>query len=83
MFPVFLKKITLAQLLAVIGWAGAQAVAFGLLDGKKEQIIMSAGATILAAVWKAADAWIHTTAIKAAALAANVNAATKSGAQVR
>lgn len=65
--PTFLKNITLAQVLAIMGWAGAQAVAFGWLTGTKEQIIMSAGATIVAAIWKAADAWIQVAKIKSAA----------------
>lgn len=63
--PVFIKHLSLAQLLAVMGWIGAQAVAFGWLNGTKEQIILSAGATILAAVWHAADAWIHSANMKA------------------
>jgi hypothetical protein len=63
--PVFIRHLTLAQLLSVMGWVGAQAVAFGWLDGTKEQIILSAGATILAAAWHAADAWIHSANMKA------------------
>jgi hypothetical protein len=70
-----LKTITLVQVLAVIGWAGAQAVAFGVVDQQHEKIIMSAGATIVAAVWKAADAWIHTTTIKSQPAAVQARAA--------
>lgn len=51
--------ITPAQIAAVVGWAVAQAVAYGWLSTEQSQVIMSAGATILAAAWKIADAFLR------------------------
>lgn len=51
--------VTAAQVLAVSGWMVAQAVAFGLLDPRYEQVAISVGATVLAAAWKLADARIR------------------------
>jgi len=51
--------ITPAQVTAVLGWIGAQAVAFGWLDGRHEQTLVSGGATIVAAALKIADAYLR------------------------
>jgi uncharacterized membrane protein len=69
---VKLPDITLAQILAVFGWIVAQAVAYGFLDSEHSQVLLSAGATVIAAIWKLADAWLRTgrNNARAAALAA-------------
>jgi hypothetical protein len=75
-----MPDVTLAQALAVFGWIIAQAVAFGWLDTVKSQLVLSAGATIIGAAWKLADALIRNG--RAKAVAANpslVDAAPKSG----
>lgn len=75
-----MPDVTLAQVLAVFGWIIAQAVAFGWLDTVKSQLVLSAGATIIGAAWKLADALIRNG--RAKALAANptlVNTVPKSG----
>jgi len=54
-----MPDVTLAQTLAVFGWIIAQAVAFGWLDTVKSQLVLSAGATIIGAAWKLADALIR------------------------
>ena len=64
-----MPDVTLAQALAVFGWIIAQAVAFGWLDTVKSQLVLSAGATIIGAAWKLADALIRNG--RAHAVAAN------------
>jgi hypothetical protein len=64
-----MPDVTLAQALAVFGWIVAQAVAFGWLNSIKSQLVLSAGATIIGAAWKLADALIRSG--RAKALAAN------------
>jgi hypothetical protein len=51
--------ITPAQLVAALAWVVAQAVAFGWLDTQRSQVILSVGATGIAAAWKIADAIIR------------------------
>jgi hypothetical protein len=51
--------ITPAQIAAVVGWIVAQLVAYGYLDTRYSQIVVSAGATILGAVWAYADAHLR------------------------
>jgi hypothetical protein len=51
--------ITPAQLVAALTWVVAQAVAFGWLDTQRSQVILSVGATVIAAAWKVADAIIR------------------------
>jgi hypothetical protein len=58
---------TPAQLLAVIGWAVSQAVAYGWLDTRYSQLVVSAGSTILFTAWKIADAIIRNGRAKAVA----------------
>lgn len=66
-----MPDVTLAQVLAVFSWGVAQLVAYGVLDSLKSQLVLSAGATILAAVWKLVDAWIRSSRnqVRAAAIA--------------
>lgn len=54
-----MPDITPAQIVAVLGWIVAQAVAFGYLDKGTGQILVSSGATIIAAAWKIADAYLR------------------------
>lgn len=51
--------ITPAQIGALLTFIGGQAVAFGLIGNTKEQALVSAGSTIVAAVWKLADALLR------------------------
>lgn len=59
MFGGTRPDITAAQLVAALTWVVAQAVAFGWIDGKSSQVILSVGATVLAAAWKIADSIIR------------------------
>jgi hypothetical protein len=60
--------ITLAQAMAIFGWIVAQAVAFGWLDSMNSQLVLSAGATLIAVAWKFADAHIRGERVKAKAV---------------
>lgn len=51
--------VTPAQALAIVGWCVAQAVAYGWLDPRYEQLGVSLGATVVAAAWKLSDAVIR------------------------
>lgn len=51
--------ITPAQISAALGWIVAQLVAYGWLDTRYSQIVLSAGATILGAVWALADSYLR------------------------
>jgi hypothetical protein len=51
--------ITPAQLVAALTWVVAQAVAFGWLDTQRSQVILSVGATVIAAAWKVSDSIIR------------------------
>ena len=68
-------SITTAQILAVVGWVGAQAVAFGWITDSQQQVLISGGATIVAAAWKIADAFLR--GKRAAAMLAPAAAAKK------
>lgn len=72
MTKVKLPDITLAQVLAVFGWIVAQAVAYGVLDTSRSQVLLSGGSTVIGAVWKLADAWLRSSRnnVRAAAVAA-------------
>lgn len=59
MFTGIRPDITPAQVLAVVGWVVAQAVAFGYLDTQTSQLILSVSATVVAAAWKVGDAIIR------------------------
>ena len=54
-----MPDITPAQIAAVVGWAVAQLVAFGLVDASREQLLVSVGSTVLAAAWKLADGYLR------------------------
>lgn len=62
--------ITKAQILAILTWAAAQAVAFGWLSSPASQVTLSAAATVIAAAWKFADAHIRGKRNEAKGLAA-------------
>jgi hypothetical protein len=64
-----MPDVTPAQTAAVAGWVGSQAVAYGWLDIRYQQVVLSAGGTVLFAAWKIADAVIRNG--RARALAAN------------
>jgi len=59
MFKTQTPAITQAQLAAVVTFVVGQAVAWGLLDTTDSQLAVSAGSTLLALVWKAADAYLR------------------------
>lgn len=61
--------ITPAQIAAAVGWVVAQLVAWGYIDQAQAQLAVSLGATVLAAAWKIADAWLR--GRRAHALASN------------
>ena len=54
-----MPDLTPAQILAVVGWAVAQLVAFGVISNERAQLATSIGATVLAAILKAADAYLR------------------------
>ena len=58
--------ITAAQIGAVLTFIAGQAVAWGWITDAKAQVLVSAGSTILAAVWKLADAMLRGSRAKAA-----------------
>jgi hypothetical protein len=61
--------ITPAQILAVIGWAAAQGVAYGAISSQTEGVVLSVAATVVAAAWKIADSIIRQGRAKASGLA--------------
>jgi len=67
--PGNMPDITQAQILAVIGWIAAQAVAYGWISNEQSSLAISAGATVVAAAWKIADSYLR--ANRAKAVAAN------------
>lgn len=67
MFGLKTPDVTLAQILAALGWAVAQLVAMGVLDDATSQVVLSVGATFVAAAWKIADALIRSNRAKAKA----------------
>lgn len=60
--------VTPAQLTAVVGWAVAQVVAFAGLDNEFSQLAVSSSATLVAVIWKLADAFIRSARNKARAV---------------
>ena len=68
--------ITAAQIGALLTFVVGQAVAFGWLNSSREQLLVSAGSTIIAAAWKLADAYLRGSRAKAA----GPHAPTKKGA---
>lgn len=51
--------VTPAQILAMVTFVAGQLVAFGLLDARREQLVISIASTAIAAAWKIADAVIR------------------------
>lgn len=64
-----MPDITPAQITALVSWIVSQAVAYGWLDTRFSQIVLSAGSTIVAFAWTWADA--HIRHGRALAVAAN------------
>lgn len=62
-----MPDVTPAQITALLGWIVSQAVAYGWLDTRYSQVVLSAGSTILFAAWKIADALIRNGRAKAVA----------------
>ena len=62
-----MPDVTPAQCAAVVGWIVSQAVAYGWLDTRYSQIVLSAGGTLLFTGWKIADAVIRNGRAKAVA----------------
>jgi len=60
--------ITKAQIAALLTFAGGNAVAWGWLTSTREQTIVAVGSTVIAGVWKLADAWIRHGRSKTAAV---------------
>lgn len=77
MFNGKTPDITSAQIVAVIGWIVAQAVAFGWVDSNQAQVLISAGSTLLAVALKLADAFLRGSRAKAAATAGTFATAPK------
>lgn len=67
MFSGKFPSITAAQVLAVAGWIAAQAVAYGWLTTTQSQVVLSGGATIVAAALKIADSLLRGARVKAVA----------------
>lgn len=60
--------VTLAQVLAAIGFIVGQAVAYGWLDTIKSQLVLSAATAIATAAWALGDALIQSSHVQARAL---------------
>lgn len=71
-----MPDITPAQIVAVLGWIAAQAVAFGWITDMDAQLAVSVGATVIAGVLKLADAYLR--GQRVAAVAVNPSIATSS-----
>lgn len=54
-----MPDVTPAQLVAALGWIVAQAVAWGWITDTDAQLVVSVGATVIASVWKLADAYLR------------------------
>ena len=54
-----MPDVTPAQGVALLTWVVSQAVAYGWLDTRYSQIVLSVGATVIVAAWKIADAIIR------------------------
>lgn len=62
-----MPDITPAQILAVVTWIVAQAVAYKWLDIRYQQLAVSIGATVVASVWHLADSHLRGQRVKALA----------------
>ena len=67
-FSGTMPDVTPAQAAAVVAWVVSQAVAYGWLDVRYQQVVLSAGASLLFGVWKIADAIIRNGRAKALAV---------------
>ena len=67
-----MPDITPVQITAAVGWIVAQLVAFGLISNDQAQLAVSVGATVLAAAWKIADAYLRGHLALAVAQNANI-----------
>ena len=65
-----MPDVTPAQLAVVAAWIVAQAVSYGYLDVRYQQLAVSIGATVLGVAWKLADAIIRNGRSKALAVQA-------------
>jgi len=65
--------ITLAQILAAVGWVVAQLVTMGVVDNNTSQFILQVASTGITAAWMIADAVIRHGRSKVAAAAAASN----------
>lgn len=54
-----MPDITAAQVVAVVGWALAQAVAYGWLDTEASQVVLSGATTVIGGAWVIADAFLR------------------------
>ena len=61
--------VTPAQIAALVTFVVGQLVEFGWVDGSKSQTLVSVGSTLVALVWKLADAYLR--GQRAHAVAAN------------
>lgn len=68
MFTGRMPDITPAQAAAFAAWIVSQAIAWGWISNDQGQILLSAGATILAAAWKIADAFLRGKRVQAVAM---------------
>lgn len=64
-----MPDVTPAQLVAFLTWIVSQAVAYGYLDTRYSQVVLSVGSTLVVVAWKFADAIIRHG--RAQAIAAN------------
>lgn len=65
MFNGKFPSITAGQATAFATWVVSQAIAWGWVSNDQGQILLSAGATVLAAAWKIADAFLRANRAKA------------------
>ena len=63
-----MPDVTPVQVLAFVQWLVSQAVAYGYLDTRFSQVVLSAASTILAFGWTFADAHIRNGRAKALAV---------------
>lgn len=72
MFTGSTPDITPAQIAAVVAFVVGQFVAWGVLDGTREKVYVSAGVTLVSVAWKLADAYLRGQRAKALALSGHV-----------
>lgn len=79
MFDIRMPDITLAQIVAALGWIVAQAVSLGFIDDELAKVVLSTAVTVVSAAWVIGDAWIRhgRSKIVAAAIASPVDTKTE------